>query len=154
MAQEGPKRGPRGPQEGPKSAQERPKSGPTGPQEATFRAPTGGAEKEATSFLIDGLQDSPKRPPRPFQRAPRGPQQRPKRAPREPRESPRRAPPTVCIAKSAVWGWAGGDARSVNNSYGCWPPLQTPILIIWCVDHSSNTHMKSDRVWTHLQDII
>ena len=36
MAQEGPKRGPRGPQDVPKSAQERSKSAPRGPQEAVF----------------------------------------------------------------------------------------------------------------------
>ena len=87
MAQESPKTGPREAQDGPKSAQDRPKNGPRGPQEATFRAPTGGQRKRNLPSLIDGLQDSPKRPPRPFQRAPRGPQQRPKRAQRRPQEA-------------------------------------------------------------------
>ena len=42
MAQESPKRGPRGPQDGPKSAQERSKSAPRGVQEAILEALEGG----------------------------------------------------------------------------------------------------------------
>ena len=58
MAQEGgPKRGPRLPQDGPKSAQERPKSAPSG----SFEGFDGGTLKESTPFLIDGLQDGPKK---------------------------------------------------------------------------------------------
>ena len=39
MAQERPKRGPRGPEDGPKSAQESPKSAPGGPEEKPKRVP-------------------------------------------------------------------------------------------------------------------
>ena len=51
MAQESPKRGPRGPQEGPKSAEERPKSGPRGAQDALFEPPKGRWELTPPSFF-------------------------------------------------------------------------------------------------------
>ena len=85
MTQESPKRGPKEAQDRPKCVYERPRSGPSGPQEATFRAPTGGHRKMLLPVLIDGLQDGPKRPPRPPRRAPSGPAEPPKDAPERPK---------------------------------------------------------------------
>eukprot|EP00959_Pyramimonas_sp_CCMP1952_P328751 6882960-Pyramimonas_sp.AAC.1 len=66
MAQEGPKRGPRGDQDGTNSAQERPK----GPQEAISRGPGGDLDLDFPSFdrwpprwPQEALQESPKRAP-------------------------------------------------------------------------------------------
>ena len=55
MAQDSPKRGPRGPQDGPKSAQERSKSGPRGPQDGIFEPPRGRQELEPPLFLINAV---------------------------------------------------------------------------------------------------
>ena len=55
MAQESPKRGPRGPQDGPKSAQERSKSGPRGPHDGIFEPPRGVLELTPLCFFSFGL---------------------------------------------------------------------------------------------------
>ena len=119
MAQEGPKRGPRGAQEGPKSAQERPKRAPRGPQEAHLKAPTGGGKKSPPSFLIDGLQDNPRRRPGGPKRPPRGPQDAPKRPQdgfKRPRSLPRRPPRGY--SKGSDGGIRIGDPPSFDR----WPP--------------------------------
>ena len=85
MAQERPKRGPRGPQDGPKSAQESPKSAPRGPEESPKRV------QEASNMSS------------------RGPYDGPKKITRRPQLS------ILHFARRAVLGWAGGDSQSVNN---------------------------------------
>ena len=131
MAQESPKRGPRGPQDGPKSAQERSKSGPRGAQDALLEPPRGGARIECPPLFeqwgprrpqeaSQTPKKSPKRAPRPPKRAPRGPQECPKRTPREPQDGSKRPPRTshnnTSTRLGIVSGWAGGDTRSVKNS--------------------------------------
>ena len=85
MAQERPKRGPRGPQDGPKSAQERPKRAPRG----DVSGPDGRALLSSPPSLIDGLQDGPRRASEATKRAPRAPQEGPKTAPRGPKRLPK-----------------------------------------------------------------
>ena len=124
--QDGPKRGPRGAQEGPKSAQERPKSAPRGRQEAHLKAPTGGARNDPPSFLVDGLQDGPRKPSRAPKKPPRESQEGPKKAPRGPREGFKRAPKIpeksqtpsesslgfFCDFWEALWGLLGPSESS------------------------------------------
>ena len=76
------------PQEGPKRAPRAPKSTRRAPQEAHLKAPTGGRYLNPPSFLIDGLQDGPRRRPGGPKRPPRGPQDAPKRPPRGPKTLP------------------------------------------------------------------
>ena len=87
MAQERPKRGPRGPQDGPQSAKESPKSAPRGPEEKPKRA------QEASNLSSRG----------PYDMAPRGLQDAPS------------SRYSLQFARASVLGWAGGDSRSVNN---------------------------------------
>ena len=85
MAQERPKRAPRGLQDGHKSAQERPKTAPRG----DVRAPKGGRKLRTPPSLIDGLQDGPKRPSRGSKRPRRELQDGPKTPLKSPRRTPR-----------------------------------------------------------------
>ena len=86
MAQEGPKRGPGGPQYHPKSAQGRHMSGPRGAQEGHFRAPTGGrvrASPHISSIAPRGLQSIKYG----LKSAPRAPLEGHKEAPGRPKAS-------------------------------------------------------------------
>ena len=116
-----PKRAPRGAQRGLKTAPRPPKSGPSLSEEAILRAPTGGGEIEPIRFLLDSVQDGPRRAG-----PPRGSQEGPKRAQRSPKRTQR--PPTLPQEGSTMTPRSLQEALRAKEPQK--PSWLTPVVVV------------------------